>query len=233
MYNEINSVGTIGHRGNSVEAARDFRPARGFDKIVAHAVKMHLFDGLWFPVFATHDEALAFTRYVGGYARRVAPGAITRSHPFRSDKRNGYLAKLSIQFPRWGEEEGVVLCRGNEVIGLALDPSCKVILPVKPYSHTIQTESRSLYVLFADGTAFCRSQSDGARAPADALYFTPSPEEAHKVFDKGGALKVTKVPTLGFAPLYIRGAVQVVGDSIHLEARSFRSGTAITSIVPS
>ena len=212
-------------------AGSGFRPARGFDKIVAPATQVQLSDGLWFPVFATHEEALAFCRYVGGFARRVAPGAVTRSRPFWSDKRNGFLAKLSIQFSGWGEEKGLVLCRSNEVAGLALEQNSSwVLLPVKPYSHTIRTESGTLYVLFSDGTAFCRSQSDGACAPADALYFARSYSEACNAFDKGGALKVTRVPTSGLIPLYISGAVRVVGDFVHLNPRSFRRGTPVASV---
>jgi len=225
-------VSPVTQTQNTPVVASDFRPARGFDKIVAPATQVQLSDGLWFPVFATHEEALAFCRYVGGFARRVAPGAVTRSRPFWSDKRNGFLAKLSIQFPGWGEEEGLVLCRSNEVAGLALEQNSSwVLLPVKPYSHTMRTEPGTLYVLFSDGTAFCRSQSDGARAPADALYFARSYSEACNVFDKGGALKVTKVPTSGFIPLYISGAVRVVGDSVHLNPRSFRRETPVASVI--
>lgn len=225
-------VSPIAQTNKTPAVASDFRPARGFDKIVALATQVQLSDGLWFPVFATHEEALAFCRYVGGYARRVAPGAVTRSLPVWSDKRIGFLARLSIQFPGWGEETGLVLCRSNEVAGLALEQNSSwVLLPVKPYSHTMRTESGTLYVLFSDGTAFCRSQSDGARAPADALYFARSYSEACNVFDNGGALKVTKVPTSGLIPLYISGAVRVVGGSVHLDPRSFRRGTPVASVI--
>ena len=214
--------------------ASDFRPARGFDKIVASAVRVQLENGFWSPKFPTHDQALAFARYVGGYARRVAPGAVTRSRPFLSVQRNGYCAKLSIQFPGWGGEEvGLVLCRGNEVAGLALEQkSGWVFLPVKPYVYTMRTESDSLYVLFADGTAFCRSNSDGACAPADALYFAHSYPGACDAFANGGELGVTKVPAIGLVPVYVRGTVTDNGnDVITVRAGSFRRGTPIASVI--
>jgi hypothetical protein len=229
MYDEVNAFGRT--MKNTSPVASDFRPARGFDRIVAPAIKAELSGGIWFPVFATEVEALAFCRYVGGFARRVAPGAATCPRPFWSDKRNGFLAKLSIQFPGWGKEEGVVVCRGKEVVGLVLEQSLRVLLPVKSYSYTMRTKSGTLYVLFSDGTAFCRSQSDGACAPADSLYFARSYSEACKVFDNGGALRVTTVPTPGLIPLYISGVVRVVGDTVHLKARSFRRGTPLASVI--
>ena len=212
--------------------ATDFRPARGFDKIVAGAVRVQLSSGLWFPVFGTHDEALSFARYVGGFARRVAPGAVTRSRPSWSDKRQGFIARLSIQFPGWGEEEGVVLCRGGEVAGLALEQnSSYVLLPIKQYSHTVRTISDTLYVLFSDGTGFCRSKSGGAVEAADVLCFAHSLSGAQDVYYNGGALKVSKVPANGLVPIYISGPVRAVGDTVYLEARQFRRGTLVASVV--
>ena len=210
----------------------DFQQARSFDKIVATALKrVNLPGGLWFPVFGSQEQALSFARYVGGYVRRVAPDAGTRSRPTWSDKQQGFIARLSVQFPGWGEEEGIVLCRGKEVAGLALEQnSTWLLLPVKQYSHTVRTESGTLYVLFEDGSAFCRSKSDGACQAADALYFARSYSEACNVQARGGSLQVSKVPAAGLVPLYISGAVSVVGDSVTLKANSFRRGTRVASV---
>lgn len=209
----------------------NFRPSPEFDRIVAPATRVQLSDGLWFPVFGTHEQALSFCRFVGGFARRVVPGAVTRSHPIWSDKRGGFIAELSVQFPGWGEEKGIVLCRSNEVAGLALVQNSNwVLLPVKKYSHTLRTRSGTLYVLFSDGTAFCRSQSDGALESAHALYFARSYEDAHNAYENGGAVQVTRVPTVGFIPLYVSGEAIVKGDVVHLNRKSFRRGTAVASV---
>lgn len=212
----------------------DFIRAKNFTKLAACGAVMQVTSNLWFPVFANEDNARSFAKYVGGYARRVVPGTNTRAVACWSDKRGGYVAELSCQFPGWGVECGIVLCSGqHDVAGLALEKGNGfVLLPMKAHSHTLLTESGTLYVLFSDGTAFCRSQSDGPCALASALYFARSYTDACKVYDHGGALEVTKVPTHGFVPVYVTGRVQESGNVVHLGARSFRRGTRVASVIP-
>ena len=92
------------------------------------------------------------------------------------------------------------------------------------------TVSGSLYILFKDGTGFCRSKSGGPCAPADALYFAPSESAACKVSEHGGRLKVTSEPAVGSVPIYVNGPVRAVGDVIVLAPHSFRQGTQIVTI---
>ena len=210
-------------------ALTDFRPAKSFNAIVANARRVDRPDGFWFPVFGSRDEALSFTRYVGGYVRSVAPDAITRSLP--SPGYGGIVGKLEIKFS-WGTEEGLVLCSGNVMAGLLLEQaSGPVILPVKQYTHIIHSESGTVYVLFADGSACCRSRSDGAVPAAKALYFTNSEAEAAKVYHRGGALKVTKAPVPGLVPVYVTVDYHLVGDTLHLAPNSFRYWTKVASVL--
>jgi hypothetical protein len=217
---------------NPVQGGTEFYRGSGFAKIVAAAEKIQMANGLWYPVFKTNDEALAFARYVGGFVRRVAKDSVTRSRPFWSDERSGYVAKLSIQFPGWGEEEGVVLCSGEEVAGIYLHPrtGC-TLLPIKQYTHTMRTENGSLYVLFKDGTVFYRSVSGSCRS-ADRLFFARSHSEASAAHDNGGLVDVTDVPKRGFSPVYVVGTPTLQGTLLKLPAKSFGYGSPIDSIIP-
>jgi hypothetical protein len=213
--------------------ASDFVQTRNFNQLAGKGRRVQVNSNLWLPVFNNQEDAAAFARYVGGFARRVVPGAATRADARWSDKSGGFVAELSCQFPGWGVERGDVLCHGQEVAGLAIQAKKgNVLLPLKGYSHTLRTEKGTLYVLFLDGSAFCRSATDGACPPADALYFAASYAEACNVYDRGGVLEVTKVPTRGCIPIYVNGAVRPMGNLIRLESRSFRRGQRVVSMLP-
>ena len=210
----------------------DFIPAGGFTKLVASARRIPLPDALWSPVFNTYEEALAFARYVGGFPRRIAPGTVTRPRPTWSEKQRGYVARLSVLFPGWGpaDEEGTIACWGNKVAGLALEQDGRlVLLPLKAYTHTLRTQSDTLYVLYADGTGFCRSKRDGAIAAAAGVRFAVYAEAMH-VYQNGGVVRVSRIPAVGLVPLYLSEPVTTPGENLDLRAKSFRRGTPIASV---
>lgn len=214
---------------------QSFIPASNFDALAAKGQRVEIPAwGTWFPVFSKEEEALAFARYIGGFARRVIDRASTRAHAQWSDKHSAFLSVLSIQFPGWGREEGPVMCVGNQVSSIAISHGPKVVLlPVKQHRYTARTKSGSLYIGFADGTAFCRSPSAGPQSLASALYFAGSGTDAKNVHGQGGELQVSTTPTVGAYPLYVTGRAPKHGGApgvLVFDQASFRLGTAVQTV---
>lgn len=214
---------------------QSFIPARNFDNLTAKGQRIEITDcGTWFPVFEQEEDALAFARYIGGFARRVIEKASTRALARWFSNHSGYLAVLSIQFPGWGYEEGPVMCVGKQASGIAISHNSKVmLLPIKQHSYTARTKSGSLYIGFADGTAFCRSPSDGPQPLARALYFARSGRNARCVQQDGGELQVSTTPEVGAYPLYVTGSEPRPGDTpgvLVFQRASYRLGTAVQSV---
>ncbi len=209
---------------------KQFFQSPGFNALVAGCTRLPLSSTLWVPLFDNNDGAEGFARYVGGFARRVVRGATTRASAHWSKRRTAFLAQLSILFPGWGCEEGAVVCEGNEVAGIALTRSQEaILLPVKQHRYTARTRSGSQYVGFADGTAFCRSPSDGPKPPGLALYFARSHTDAEIVQEHGGELQVSTEPAVGLYPLYVTGSKPSAGarGGLVFDRRSFRVGTSV------
>ncbi|HNB20841.1 MAG TPA: hypothetical protein PLI59_09160 [Candidatus Obscuribacter sp.] len=215
---------------------QSFIPASSFDALAAKGRRVEITSwGTWFPVFDNEEDALAFARYVGGFARRVVERASTRAFAQWSDKHSAFLSVLSIQFPGWGREEGPVMCAGNQVSGVAIRHDGKVVLlPVKQHKYTARTKSGSLYIGFMDGTAFCRSLSDGPQILAKALYFARSSTDAEIVQERGGELQVSTTPTVGAYPLYVTGSEPKPGarGGFVFARASFRLGTKVETVTP-
>jgi hypothetical protein len=213
----------------------DFQPARNFNQLAALGKTITTASGkYWFSVFRNEEDALSFARYTGGFARRVVSGATTRSTAEWSDAHGGYLPILSIQFPGWGREEGLILCESEQVAGIALRDARAVLLPVKQHRYTACTESGSLYIGFTDGTAFCRSKSDGALQPGTALYFCSSSSDAERVQNRGGELRVESQPRIGLYPVYVHEGLSLgtSRQSMSFPKGAFRLGTRIIAITP-
>lgn len=211
----------------------EFYKARGFNALVAKGTAFQMNATLWFPVFADEQDAVSFARYVGGFARRVVNGSTTRATAKWSDKRSGYIAVLSVQFPGWGREEGPVICQSTEVAGIGIgDAKSPVLLPIKQHRYTARTESGSLYIGFADGTAFCRSKTSGPQSQAAALYFTSSFTDASKVQERGGEIAVSEQPKVGLYPVYVTGAKPTpsAGGCLTFASNTFRLGTKVVII---
>jgi hypothetical protein len=143
-----------------------------------------------------------------------------------------FFPAITVVLSLWPEEHGIVIFHESELIGLAIgNPADLIIMPVKPWSHTMRSESGSRFVLYNDGTAFCRTSKNDHLKPAASLVFADV-ETAASVYLRGGKLKVTRTPTKGLAPVYIPPPAPTVGSDgfITLEPNSFQRSTPLAEI---
>lgn len=210
----------------------EFIQARGFNSLSDKGTRLPLPDRMYAVLFENESDALAFGRYVGGFPKRLMPDCSTRARSFYSEKHDAYIAELSIRTHGF-QEEGVVLCQDSEVVAIAVRHKGGLrIFPLKTVSLAVKTKSGTLYVRFADGSAYCRSQSDGPQALASALYFASSLTDAGRVQENGGELGVADQPASGLYPVYVTGERPVsAGRGLVFERGSFRLGTAVQRIV--
>ena len=211
----------------------DFIRARNFNVLAAKGRRVTSESGRAYIVFQDSEDAGAFARYVGGFARRVINGATTRATVIKSDKQGGYIANLSITYPNFGKEEGIVICKDDQAVGILIKHDSRVVLlPIQQHTLTARTESGTLYVRFADGTAFCRSKGDGPQPLAHSLFFTSNFADASAVMQRGGELLVTKTATRGLYPVYALGVVNP-GDGqyrMNFKKGAFRLGTKVRDL---
>ncbi len=211
----------------------EFVPANNFMQLAnigRHVVNP---SGIWFPASSEREDALSFARYVGGFARRVLQNATTRSSYQWSSKQAAYLAELSIQVPDWGGETGPILCVEDQAFGIGVRFNGKgFAFPIKPHRYVICSRTGSRYICFTDGTAFCRSFSEGPQYLGRALYFASSWTDADHVQNHGGGLQVVSEPAVGLYPLYVLGNMPTAQPSggFLFEKDSFRLGTAVRHV---
>ncbi len=216
----------------------DFIPAGAFNRMASKGRRVDLGGGQFFLVFADQEDALAFGRYTSGFPRRIMPTAGIAVRTRWLDAGRGYIAELTCkfpgwerQYPGWATETGVIICNGLQVVGLGVTASDgnMVVVPLRAFSHTVRTESGTFYVLYEDGSAYCRSGSTGAQPAGEVAYFADY-DRAKQVYTAGGAMSVTPVPVIGRAVVYLDRKVAVNGDIIFLAAGSFRRGTRVEQI---
>lgn len=182
--------------------------------------------------FTKQDAAQSIANYIAGYVKRVIPQVQVKASAKWSEKRKGFVPQLTCVFPNWGTEEGLVLLdKNNNFIGIGVvEPTKWTLVPIKAISYFIRTESGTLYIHYQDGTAFCRSKSDGAISPAKRIFYADY-KSSREVYQNGGALRVNKVPSVGLVPVYVGDKYDVISNVLILAKGSFRIGTDIKTII--
>ncbi len=211
----------------------DFFQATGFDGFRKLGTVRKLGGDAWTLVFAEQDDAVSFARYAAGFVRRVMPNVQTRADAQWGERSKGWLARVSICCAGGPTEEGVVICRDNEVFGIGIiKDGAPVVFPIKAWAACAISDSGSMYVLFEDGSGFCRSRSDGPQKVAVQLLFVRSGTDLDNAFKRGGPVLVSAVPAAGLYPVYLyKRYTPDASGCVLLEKDTFRKGTHIVRVL--
>jgi hypothetical protein len=211
----------------------EFFRSDAFNALVSKGVLTRIGEGdHWAHVFQEREYAQGLADCVSEFVRRTLPGARRRASC--EQREGGYVAFLSIERPgAFGPVEGPLMCEAEQPPGLGLCHEGRwVVLPLKRSNVECGTVTGEFYLCFVDGTAFCRSSSEGPLPPAPALYFSDSETDARRVLEEGGLLKVTTSPKCGLFPLYLTGTAEAGANAGELAFApgAFRLGSRINCV---
>jgi hypothetical protein len=95
-------------------------------------------------------------------------------------------------------EEGQPVYMNNVPVGLHLFSEVQKyrFVPMKPYERVVHTEDGSIFILYCDGEAICRSAAGEWMEPIQGIYFATE-IAVNAVFDDGGLVQGVTEPAPG------------------------------------